>query len=140
MNLWQKSLAWILGVLVVLVGAYQVFLYLAFSDMCGNEVWANYPSPDGRLQAVVFQRDCGATTSLSTQVTILQANDDLPNRSGDVLVIDGDPDTVAPKISWLSDESLVIGRARTGDEYLAADSWESSSFWKSERVEIEYAR
>jgi hypothetical protein len=29
------------------------------------------PSPDGRRDAVMFQRDCGATTGFSTQISIL---------------------------------------------------------------------
>jgi hypothetical protein len=38
--------------------------------MCGNYVVAEKISPDGRRKVVVFQRDCGATTGFSTQVSL----------------------------------------------------------------------
>jgi hypothetical protein len=44
-------------------------------DPCGNEQLATALSPDDVLRAVVFQRDCGATTGFSTQVSILQADE-----------------------------------------------------------------
>ena len=34
-------------------------------------------SPDGRHEAVLFQRDCGATTGFSTQISILEAGETL---------------------------------------------------------------
>jgi len=40
-----------------------------WGDPCGNEVLASVTSPDGGVVAVVFQRDCGATTDFSTQVS-----------------------------------------------------------------------
>lgn len=51
-------------------------LYAAcgWDDPCGNKVLASVPSPDGSVRAVVFQRDCGATTGFSTQVYILPRN------------------------------------------------------------------
>jgi hypothetical protein len=67
-------------------------------DMCGNEVISRVVSPGGAYQAVIFERDCGATTDFSTQVSVLPA--DAPFREqpsfwcatseGNVLVIDGD--------------------------------------------------
>ena len=44
-------------------------------DPCGNEQLATEVSPDGVLRAIVFQRDCGAPTGFSTQVSILQAQE-----------------------------------------------------------------
>lgn len=138
MTLWQKSLAWILGVLVALFAAYQVLMYVAFSDMCGNDIWAEYPSPNGQLKAVVFQRDCGATTGFSTQVTILEADNDLPNRAGDILIIEGHPGTVAPAASWSDDIALVLHYRQTGSESLAAKEWTASSIWSPVSVEVKY--
>lgn len=37
-------------------------------------------SPDGRHRAVLFQRDCGATTGFSTQIAVLAAGETLPGR------------------------------------------------------------
>jgi hypothetical protein len=43
-------------------------------DPCGNEVISEEYSPHREVRAVVFQRDCGATTGFSTQVSVLAAN------------------------------------------------------------------
>jgi hypothetical protein len=45
------------------------------SDACQNTVASRSPSPDGRLTAILFQRDCGATTGFSTQISILSPDD-----------------------------------------------------------------
>jgi hypothetical protein len=55
---------------------------------CQNELLAEYASPTGAVKAVVFQRDCGATTGFSTQVSILPVSDPLPNEGGNTLVVD----------------------------------------------------
>ena len=41
------------------------------SDTCENSVAAKVVSPDGQREAVMFQRDCGATTGYSTQISVL---------------------------------------------------------------------
>ena len=43
-------------------------------DPCGNEVISEKYSSNREFRAVVFQRDCGATTGFSTQVSVLAAN------------------------------------------------------------------
>ena len=42
-------------------------------DPCGNEVISEQYSPNREFRAVVFQRDCGATTGFSAQVSVLAA-------------------------------------------------------------------
>src|SRR5206468_11565957 len=37
--------------------------------MCGNDEVVRLRSPDGRLEAVLFQRDCGATTGNLSRTT-----------------------------------------------------------------------
>ena len=51
-------------------------------DPCRNRLLASVPSPDGRVKAVVFERDCGATTAVSTHVSILRSTDEVPERPG----------------------------------------------------------
>jgi len=58
--------------------------------MCGNELLAQYPSPNGLEELVVFQRDCGATTGFSTQASLLSAGKALRNEPGNVFVADTD--------------------------------------------------
>src|SRR5262245_58728358 len=67
-------------------------------DSCGNDVLARVPSPTGSRQAIVFERDCGATTGFSTQISIVgrdevvreQPSTWAATESGNVLVIDAD--------------------------------------------------
>ncbi|RPF71423.1 hypothetical protein [Aurantiacibacter spongiae] len=49
-----------------------IVLALAGCDgaVCDNRIVDRLPSPDGRFEAVVFERDCGATTAFSTQLSI----------------------------------------------------------------------
>ena len=46
---------------------------------CANTVSAEHISPDGKLRAVLFERDCGATTNWSSQISILRRTEPLPN-------------------------------------------------------------
>lgn len=47
------------------------------SDTCGDDVVLRLTSPDGQRDAVMFQRDCSATTGFSTQISILNAGEEL---------------------------------------------------------------
>lgn len=87
--------------------AFVTLVLAACSDLCGNEVVASVASPSGALRAVVFTRDCGATTGFSTQLSILPAAEALPAESGNALVLD---DEVPLTVSWLSDTVVrVVG-------------------------------
>jgi len=57
---------------------------------CSNTVIRTFPSPDGTLKAVVFLRDCGATTGFNTQISVTRANSDEPRGSGNAFVADTD--------------------------------------------------
>ena len=91
-------------------------LALISCDMCGNEVVKEVVSPSGTYKAVLFERDCGATTSDSTQIAILEAGKSLPNRSGNIFSADsnhgiasvGSHGTMNVAISWKSDHQLEI--------------------------------
>ena len=57
---------------------------------CANRVISIFVSPDGRRQAVIFERDCGATTGFSTQVSVLPRWSRLRNVAGNILIADSD--------------------------------------------------
>ncbi len=123
MKLWEKILV-AFGVLMV--GAPLAIVgtsILAIGDMCRNELYAEVLSPDYEHKAVVFQRDCGATTGFSTQISIISAKDELQNESGNIFIIDGQPARVSPEVRWLSDTELSIGKGLNGSEYKAERSW-----------------
>tara|TARA_R110000787_G_scaffold37656_1_gene95526 strand:- start:178 stop:564 length:387 start_codon:yes stop_codon:yes gene_type:complete len=57
------------------------------SDGCQNTVLASFASPNGRASAVLFQRDCGATTGFSTQISVVRG-DAQPSGAGNAFVAD----------------------------------------------------
>src|SRR5689334_1844736 len=67
--------------------------------MCGNREVERVPSPDGTLEAVLFQRDCGATTDFSTQVSIVPTGERLADQGGNAFVADANHDR-APRAAW----------------------------------------
>jgi hypothetical protein len=85
------------------------------SDACQNTVASRSLSPDGSHVAVLFQRDCGATTGFSTQISILDANGK-PSGGGNVFIADdnhgaariGDWEGSWAEMKWLSPEHLLI--------------------------------
>jgi hypothetical protein len=46
---------------------------LGACDPCGSRIFQTVPAPGGAMQAVVFERDCGATTGFGTDVSIVPA-------------------------------------------------------------------
>lgn len=83
-------------------------------DMCANDVIDEAISPDGAHRAVLFERDCSATTGFSTQVSILEPRDVLEG-SGNVFVADDvGTDTKAEwggpwaEVEWTDDENVVV--------------------------------
>lgn len=91
------------------------------SGMCGNNIIQEIPSPDGRFKAVIFERNCGATTGFSTQVSILPSQHILGGESGNVFVVDdGNHKTVlrgrgnGPSVwaKWLNSNHLEVIYAR----------------------------
>jgi len=83
---------------------------------CENEILTELPSPDGRLIAVVFERDCGATTDFSTQVSVLPKASRLPDQGGNVFVADTNHGAVPPgpgggpevEVIWSDRATLMI--------------------------------
>ena len=69
-----KIVAWASAITLRIAGfLFGSFVWLLsgmFDSLCGNTLLAETPSPEGNLRAVVFERNCGATTSFSTQVSV----------------------------------------------------------------------
>ncbi|WP_269621197.1 DUF5412 family protein [Zhongshania sp. BJYM1] len=123
MKVWKKvAISFgilIVGVPLVIAG---LFIYAA-RDMCGNEVYTEVMSPNRDHKVVVFQRDCGATTGFSTQISIIDSDDTLENEGGNIYIIDGHPKDVSPPVRWVSNTELRIERSLDGSEYKAESSW-----------------
>lgn len=137
MKLWKKIFIGIFALILLCIGGLYIFAQ-SLSDLCGNVVLAEYPSPNKKLKAVIFQRDCGATTGFSTQVSILQSTSALENEGGNIFVADtnhgaapadqgGGPEVY---VNWLSDTHLQI------QHHKAVRTFRADT--KSEGVKIEY--
>lgn len=59
----KKSLIIVVAVIAVSAVVIAGLWVFALSPKCNNEVLNRNLSPDGRYEAVLFERDCGATTS-----------------------------------------------------------------------------
>ena len=80
-----------------------------FGDLCGNEIFQHSRSPDGQYKVVVFLRNCGATTGLSTQVSILSGNDELSDSDvGNTLICSDDFGRQEIKMEWEGNKSLKL--------------------------------
>ena len=106
----------ILLLVLVVLAPFVSAACLDLASGCGNELLGEARSPDGRLKAIVFQRDCGATTGFSTQISVLPIGEKLPNEVGNVFVADSNHG-VAPsgrgggpivEVRWLNEGELLI--------------------------------
>ena len=109
-------------------------IWYVSSGMCGNEIYQEIYSPDDEYKVVVFQRDCGATTGFSTQLSILNASDKLPNKSGNVFVIDGHPDWTNVQVKWDTDRAILITYSERFEVFLQKNKFRR--FF--ETIKIEY--
>lgn len=87
------------------------FLDRLFSDFCGNEIFQEKIEPNGCFKAILFQRDCGATTGFSTQISLIPLDAPLPNESGNVFAADGHPKDTQINLQWRTTGNLVIGNS-----------------------------
>lgn len=96
------------------VGSGVVWFFF-LPDLCGNDEVREVVSPDGKFKAVKFRRSCGATTGYSTHVSILPASRQIPNKAGNILVVEDEP-TIA--IRWIDDRHLAISKGEAKTTFL----------------------
>jgi hypothetical protein len=98
------------------------------ADGCGNMTVIRSQSPDGRHDATLFQRDCGATTGFSTQISVLDHGAS-PSGSGNAFRADDDHGAAAAgswggswaEVKWLTSDHLLI-RYATQSRIFAQES------------------
>ncbi len=81
----------------------MLFLLESCTSFCKNTIVQTIKS--NNATAYVFQRSCGATTGNSTQVSILHSNKALPNKPGNIFILDSDSVVTA---TWTTDTNLRI--------------------------------
>jgi hypothetical protein len=98
-------------------------------ERCRNLTTSEAISPNGRLKALTFRRLCPEQHSISTQVSILRANEELPDGNGNVFAYDNE---IAIRVSWLNDQKLAV--------YTYADPAKGTRIEHAGNVAIEYSR
>jgi hypothetical protein len=80
------------------------------AGLCGNHILTEETSPDNRRSVVIFERDCGATTGISIQVSVLSAPERLADEGGNVFIEDDNRGVSKPwaKVRWLSQDRIAI--------------------------------
>jgi hypothetical protein len=93
-------------------------LVVSCGDLCSNDPQRVVVSPDGKYEAVVFSRDCGAATNFSTQVSILEAGAALPDRAGNALVYIGQHPL---EVEWVGSSGILVRGAPEKPTWLATE-------------------
>lgn len=99
------------------------------AGLCANRIVSRVDAPGGARSAVMFERDCGATTGFSTQISILRPGE-APAGKGNVLIADDDHgaamagDWGGPwaEIRWLGRDHLLILHATKARMFLRQEA------------------
>ncbi|MDM5271736.1 hypothetical protein PGH07_06075 [Sulfurovum sp. zt1-1] len=109
-------------IIVFSIIAAAIFFFLVdgvAEGLCGNKIYKEYLSPNNSLKAVIFQRECGPSNGATTQISVIETNQSLENKAGNIFVIKGEPNITAPAIEWNSDEEITIHHMPDGTEVKA---------------------
>lgn len=106
-----------------------VALLAGCSDLCSNNVLTRTDAPGGRSSAVMFQRNCGATTGFSTQISIVDRTE-VPSGSGNTFRADDDHGAAVAgrgggpwtEMRWLGPDDLLIRYAAKSRIFKQADN------------------
>jgi len=98
------------------------------ADACQNTILSSTASPDGERHAVLFMRDCGATTDFSTQASILR-DEALPTGAGNLFIADGGSASAPPtdhggpwaEVVWQGPRRLLVRYDSMAEVYKQQD-------------------
>ena len=98
------------------------------SESCTNTLVTSAIAPDGRHSAALFQRDCGATTGFSTQISV-SASGNQPSSAGNAFRADDDHGAAAAgawggpwaEVKWLAPDHLHVRYAVKSRVFEKAD-------------------
>ncbi len=99
----------------------------SLSGECRNETVSELNAPGNAVKYVVFQRNCGATTGFSTQVSLIKVGETLKNEGGNIFIADTNHDRAPSgvgggpevRIKWVSDTHLQIHHHQLARVFLA---------------------
>lgn len=98
----------IFGLGIVLFGLYLGFVFSTPMFDCSNELLSAARSPNGKLAAVAFERNCGATTKYSLQISILNGREPLIDDDRGNALRAEDLSRQGYRVEWKGDDQLVI--------------------------------
>ena len=113
----SREAQWSIGSFIVIVAAVVALLMFLGTGggMCGNDVWSESKSPDGKWKAVIFAVDCGATTTskeLAPRVSVLRADETFSDRDrGNVFGAGNNGKAMPPgtvQVTWIGPHELTI--------------------------------
>ena len=103
----MKNTLKITGIFFVLfIIGIGVVLYDFSLNMCANTIVSTHASPNNEFKVVIFERNCGATSGFSTQISLLKENESLGNESGNLYISEGYPKGY--NAIWLTENSISI--------------------------------
>lgn len=92
---------------------------------CINAIGFRVSSPGARYDAIVFSRDCGATTAPITEISLVDHSGALPDGPGNILAT---RDEFPVAVAWIGADSLVVSK----DAHARVISQETS--WRSVKI------
>lgn len=133
----MKLRALVIGALIVVVVGVAGYEFVAFWDPCSNQIVRALGSPDNKFKAILFERDCGATTGFSSQISVLRAAERL-HGAGNTFIADERQN--GPIGSWGG--PLVSFRWRNAN-HLEIEYYQTARIFKKENstrnIAIQYA-
>lgn len=103
-----------LTIVLLIVGA----MFFLLKGSCESQICQTIDCPINKYKVVAFQRDCGATTNFSTQISLLRRKQELSNKSGNIFIAES---TGAPinnqgifytDIKWLDNKTILINHPK----------------------------
>ena len=98
------------------------------AGLCSSTEITRLTAPDGRHDAVLFERNCGATTDFATHVSVLPVGAPLGNDAGNAFAAEaGDTGPRAAwggprvEVAWDADGTLVISYDAAAEVFHIAD-------------------
>jgi hypothetical protein len=88
MKFFLKFLIFLAAVFGILLTVFLFVVSSFLSSTCGNTISDTAISPTQEWKVVLYSRSCGATTGYSTHISILKANESLPNEGGNTFTAD----------------------------------------------------
>ena len=102
-------IALLVGMPLAIGAGVTLFMRFVPRSSCENEVVAEQVAEGAAHRAVVFHRNCGATAPVTTNVSVVPAEDPLPDDVGNLLILKDVHEVTA---RWTGPTHLVVGYPR----------------------------